>query len=319
MKYSDLIKNFTSYFYDKATNPFIWIFISCFILNHWDDMLVLLFSDEDIHAKIKYIESSIEKSKPVFGLTFFISTTNYTSPAFYILNPIFSAIVISIIYPYLSAFLSYMNSQADFIKNKILAFFDDKKFLSIDDSIELKEDRTRIIERFHKQVKDHQAENREMHDRLMASQMNCNALYCCLRLNEGHQHLLPFANGYNSFVAKNEMQSDLLLFVAAMFGNNASLQHSTIEKLTHSIYEHNNKESQNKDYPSLFGLGEHEIFSLLKELSDSGAIRFQGRKVSNNNEISLDTQIALTPRGNKFASTMGTLRSGGNISIADSL
>lgn len=79
------------------------------------------------------------------------------------------------------------------ISLNISFYFDSKKFLNRSDSLELKNERTELIETFTKQLQDNQKQLRESQQQFMYSQSNCAALFCALGFSKGFESLYPIA------------------------------------------------------------------------------------------------------------------------------
>ncbi|MDP5253153.1 MULTISPECIES: hypothetical protein [unclassified Vibrio] len=295
MNLGDVAKSLTSYVYEKATSPFLWIFAVCFFLDHWNDLLVLFFSEDDIYAKISYISNSIEMS----------TILNSTESSFYyILTPLLSALVISFSYPLLNIFASVCYDFSLYARNNISFYFDSKKFLSRSDSLELKDERTELIETFTKQLQDNQKQLRESQKQFMNSQSNCAALFCALGFSKGFESLLPYSDLFSSFVAKTEQHRDLLIGLGALNSQHSGASNVKVSNLITGL--------GTLDFlPSLEHLSDEQILNVVIELVESGAIVPTYRRVGGGKDkVTTDTIITLSPNGRRFVQSMNFIRNG---------
>lgn len=295
MKFSDIAKSLSTYVYERATSPFLWIFAACFTLDHWNDLLVLFFSNDDIYKKIAYISNSIETSTIL---------NSSAKSVYYILSPLLSALIISFSYPMLTIFASACYDFSIAVRNKISFYFDSKKFLSRTDSLELKEERTQLIETFTKQLQENQKQLRESQQQFMYSQANCAALFCSLGFSKGYESLLPYSDMFGSFVAKTAEQRDLLLGLEALNPAQGGSRDFCVSDLFDKIREL-------KLLTSLTELSDEHLLFIISELVESGAINATYRKTQNGKDkVKTDTYISLTTNGLKFVKSINCIRNG---------
>ncbi|MCX8854971.1 hypothetical protein NOK65_24335 [Vibrio parahaemolyticus] len=293
MKFGDIAKSLTTYVYERATSPFLWIFAACFALDHWDDLLVLFFSDDDVYTKISYISASIEKST-ILGST--------ESSFYYILAPLLSALVISFSYPLLTIFASACYDFSLAMRNNISFYFDSKKFLSRGDSLELKEERAELIETFTKQLQENQKQLRESQQQFMYSQANCAALFCSLGFSKGYESLLPYSDMFSSFIAKTSEQRDLLVGMDALNPQQGGSRDFKVSDLVSEI-------QKIEFLPSLTQLTDEQLLDVVGELVESGAIVARYRNSGGGKDkVKTDTFIALSSNGRKFVKSINYIR-----------
>ncbi|ELA6982978.1 TPA: hypothetical protein NJ458_003237 [Vibrio parahaemolyticus] len=295
MNLGNVAKSLTSYVYEKATSPFLWVFAVCFALDHWNDLLVLFFSKDDVYAKIAYISNSIEKSTVL---------SSAESSFYYILAPLLSALVISFSYPLLTIFASACYDFSLYARNNISFYFDSKKFLNRSDSLELKNERTELIETFTKQLQDNQKQLRESQQQFMYSQSNCAALFCALGFSKGFESLLPYSDLFSSFVAKTEQHRDLLIGFDALNSQQTGSRDYKVSDLISGV--------RKLDFlPSLEQLSDEQLLDVIIELVEIGAIVPSYRRVGGGkDQVKTDTNITLSPNGRKFVKSMNFIRNG---------
>ncbi len=304
MKLSDVTKDFTQYVYEKAGNPFFWIFTVCFITTHWDDFLVLLFSEDEINNKILYIKSSIASSN-LFSIT---------SPYFYLLKPLFSALLVTTLYPVLTTFSSFCYDGSLAFRNKIACYFDKEKFLSIQESIELKDSRVELINMFNKQLQENQKQLRESQQQFIKAQANSAAMFCALGFGKGMESLLPNSELFGSFIAKNTQEKELIEIIKVL---NASHQNAELSNVD-SLHKYLEKNSIYQTH-SLRGISLSELRILVHTLCDSGALIPSYRKFSpDRNSVEYDTPLQLSQAGVRFAETLEQLKHQ-SFSVSDSV
>ncbi|EHK1074261.1 hypothetical protein P3576_01325 [Vibrio parahaemolyticus] len=295
MNYGDIFKSFTTYIYERATSPFLWIFFACFAFGHWNDILVLFLSEDDVYKKISYIEKSISEAS-ILGLD--------PHAFFYVLGPLLSAMLISIAYPILSIVASACYDFSLYVRNLIAQFFDSKQFLSQKDSLELKNERFELLETFTKQLQENQKQLRETQQQFMYSQSNCAALFCTLGFSKGQESLLPYSDLFGSFLAKTPEQRDIILALNELSPNQGPSKRLTVSGLTNEI-------KQLDCMPSLKHLSQDDVTKIVEELVVSGAITpTYTRTGGGRDQISLNTVVTLTPNGRKFSSSINYLRNG---------
>ncbi|ELB2819234.1 hypothetical protein QNE82_001351 [Vibrio alginolyticus] len=295
MNYGDILKSFTTYIYERATSPFLWIFFACFAFGHWNDILVLFLSEDDVYKKISYIEQNISQAS-MFG--------SEPHAVFYVLGPLLSAMLISIAYPMLSIVASAFYDFSLYVRNLIAQFFDSKQFLSQKDSLELKNERFELLDTFTKQLQENQKQLRESQQQFMYSQSNCAALFCTLGFSKGLESLLPYSDLFISFVAKTSEQRDIILALNELSPTQGPSKRVTLSVLSDEI--------KNLDYlPSLKHLSQDNVTQIVEELVVSGAINPTYTQTNNGRDkINVDTVLTLTPTGRKFATSMKYIRNG---------
>lgn len=295
MNLSELTKSLTSYIYERATSPFLWVFFACFIADHWDDVLVLLFSNKDIYHRIDYITDNI-KTATILG--------SESSSYYYVISPLISAIIITLLYPVLTIFASAIFDFSLTARNNISQFFDSHKFLTKSDTLEFKNERAELIETFNKQLQESQKQLRESQQQFAYSQSNCAALFCALGFAKGQESLLPYSDLFSDFVARNTEQRDMLVGFGALRPNNAGgRQDITLADLLKEIREIN-------FLPALKEMSDTELSNIVQDLIDNGAILPTYRRTGGGgrDQLKTDTTIALTTRGRKFVSSMNAIR-----------
>ncbi len=296
MNFGDIAKSLTTYVYERATSPFLWVLAICFALDHWNDLLVLFFSDDDVYTKISYVSNSIEKAT-ILG--------SAESSFHYILKPLLSALVISFSYPLLTIFASACYDFSLAMRNNISFYFDSKKFLSRGDSLELKEERAQLIETFTRQLQENQKQLRESQQQFMYSQANCAALFCSLGFSKGYESLLPYSDMFSSFVAKSSEQRDLLIGLDALNPQQGGASRDfKVSDLTSEI-------RKIEFLTNLTQLSDEQLLDVVRELVESGAIVARYRKSGGGrDEVKTDTVITLSPNGRKFVKSINSIRNG---------
>ena len=296
MDFMGSVKNLSSFVYERASSPFVWVFLICFVFNHWDDLLVLLLSDDNIHEKVEYVRRSINNSMLI------IFSYSTPSPYFYVLNPLISAIVVSFLYPMMSIMSAFVNDFAVTARNQISRAFDSNKFLSKEVSNELREERERLFETFDKQLEETRKQLRESQNQFVSSQINSSALFCALAFSKGYESLLPYTDLASSFIAATPEQRDMLLAIhnTSLPQNNALKVESVINSASSFEYLH-----------SLQKLDKEDFIDLIKELSARGAITIEYRKRSNfASDLSLDSLVKLTVNGRTFVEIITSIANG---------
>ncbi len=290
----DIAQSLTTYIYERATSPFLWILAVCFALDHWNDLLVLFFSNDDIYKKIDYISISIETST-ILGSS--------EDSIYYLLNPLLSALIISFSYPLITIFASACYDFSLTIRNQISFYFDSKKFLSRGDSLEIKEERTKLIEAFTKQLQENQKQLRESQQQFMYSQANSAALFCSLGFSKGYESLLPYSDLFTSFIAKTAEHRDLLIGLDALSQGSGSRSYKVSELI---------ERIRGLEFlTALTHLSDDQLLETIRELVVTGAIAATYRKSGGGKEeVKTDTHLILTTGGRKFVKSMNYIRNG---------
>jgi len=279
------VKDFSGFVYDKAKSPFFWVLLVCFSLNHWNDLLVLFFADDNIHEKIVYIRHSIDNSKIYFGYR--------EHPFFYVLNPLISALLVSLCYPLITVFSALVSDFAITLRNHISHSFNSQKFLSKDVSNEIREEREVLFKTFDRQINESRKQLRDNQNQFLRSQINCSVLFCALGFSQGNESLLPYTDLAKSFPAVNPQQRDLLRAIYISIPNNKTATiavKSVITAIPSFTYLTN-----------IQNLPEHQLLSIFRDLVNQGALKaIYERKSNSAANMNFDSKIQFTQIGIKF-------------------
>lgn len=296
MNHKELLKSLTSFVHERATSPFVWIFAISFLISHWRDFLYLLFADVEIAKKIDYVSKHIEEAK----------VYNYEiSTSFdYVLEPLFTAIIISLIYPLLTIISSAVYDFSLTARNHIARFFDKQSFLSKSESLAIREDRAQIVNDFHEQLKENQSQLRDSQVQFMKAQANCAALFYALGFGKGMESLLPNSELFGNFIVKNGNQNEILIALETVKTGTAMTQanRTTVQDLRDVLANSdvlNNASQLNAD----------EFTSEIEQLISQGAITPIFRtKSRNKDKVDLYTELNLSQAGHKYCKAVQHIR-----------